>query len=323
MKELMARRERARADLKDLETGEKGQVSKTDSDARLLSKGDQTIAGYNVQSVVDDKHKLIVASEVVNRSDAGHLHQMAKAAKEILEVETLQILADGGYYNSEDLKACEDDGIVAYVPPHQGNGKLEGRFARKDFSYDAATNTYRCPAGQRLHPTKTPWANTSGRIEIRYLGSRATCGACPLKASCLSSKADYRSVSRWEHEDVLDRHRQRMASEGAGGLMRRRSAIVEHPFGTLKCRAGYQHFLVRGFDKVRGEWSLMALCYNFTRMLNILGFDRFVAYMAEKARVAGESGLASALRSIWLVLQTFRANIAPWFAVGTLRATPA
>src|SRR5471032_3252658 len=140
MKELMARRERARADLKDLETGEKGQVSKTDSDARLLSKGDQTIAGYNVQSVVDDKHKLIVASEVVNRSDAGHLHEMAKAAKEILEAETLQILADTAYYNSGDLKACEDDGIVAYVPPYEGNGKLEGRFARKDFSYDAATN---------------------------------------------------------------------------------------------------------------------------------------------------------------------------------------
>jgi transposase len=325
MKELMARRERARTDLKDLESGDKGQVSKTDSDARLLSKGDQTVAGYNVQSVVDDKHKLIVASEVVNRSDAGHLHEMAKAAKEILEAETLQILADTAYYNSEDLKACEDDGIVVYVPPHEGNGLIEkqGRFARKDFSYDAATNTYRCPAGQLLHPTKTPWANTSGRIELRYLGSKATCGACLLKAACLSSKADRRSISRWVHEDVLDRLRQRMASEGAGELMRRRSAIVEHPFGTLKCRAGYQHFLVRGFDKVRGEWSLMALCYNLTRVLNILGFDRFVAYMAEKACVACKSGLASALRSIALVLQTFRTNIALWLEVATLRATPA
>jgi YD repeat-containing protein len=82
-------------------------------------------------------------------------------------------------------------------------------------------------------------------------------------------------------------------------------------------------FLVLGYDKVGGEWSLMALCYNFTRVLNILGFGRFVAYMVEKARVAGERGLASALRSIWPVLQTFRANIARWLAVMTLRANPA
>jgi transposase len=313
VKELMARRERAQADLRELETGDKGQVSKTDSDARLLSKGDQTIAGYNVQSVVDDKHMLIVASEVVNRNDAGYLHEMAKATKEILEVETLQILADAGYYNSEDLKACEDDGIKAYVPPHEGNGKLEkqGRFVRKDFSYDAATNTYRCPAGKLLHPTKKPWTNTSGRIEIRYLGSKANCGGCLLKASCLSPEAKYRSISRWEHEDVLDRHRQRMASEGAGELMRRRSAIVEHPFGTLKCRAGYRHFLVRGFDKVRGEWSLMALCYNFTRMLNILGFDRFVACLA-KALLSLQYVLIAVMDVLQSALEPSSTSIVPW-----------
>ena len=328
VKELMARRERALADLKELESGDKGQVSTTDSDARLMSKGDQTIAGYNVQSVVDDKHKLIVASEVVNRSDAGHLHQMAKAAKEILEAKSLQILADAGYYGSEDLKACEDDGITAYVPLNESNHKLEkqGRFTRKDFSYDAATNTYRCPADQLLHQTKKAWTNVSGRVENRYLGSKATCGDCPLKASCLSSKAKYRTVYRWEHEEVLERHRQRMASEGAAELMRRRSAIVEHPFGTLKCRAGYRHFLVRGFKKVRGEWSLMALCYNFTRVLNILGFDRFTAYLAEKLRVARNRclvTLADALRAIRLVSGRFRVNIALSLATAPFRDIPA
>jgi len=279
VKELMARRERAQADLKNLETSDKGQLSKTDPDARLLSKGDQTIAGYNVQSVVDDKHMLIVASEVVNRNDAGHLHEMAQAAKEVLDAKALQVAADAGYYNSEDLKACEDDGIKAYVPMHEGNGKLEkeGRFSRKDFNYDASADAYRCPAGELLRPTDGRWKNASGRIEIRYLARKAACAACPLRARCLAPKTPYRSIARWEHEDVLERHRARMDSEEAARLMRRRSAIVEHPFGTLKCRAGYQHFLVRGFDKVRGEWNLMALCYNLTRVLNILGFDGFAA----------------------------------------------
>jgi hypothetical protein len=86
-------------------------------------------------------------------------------------------------------------------------------------------------------------------------------------------------VYRWEHQDVVDRHRSRMAQAQADTMMQRRAALAEHPFGTLKCRAGYRHFLVRGFAKVRGEWSLMALCYNFTRALNIIGFDGFVAYI--------------------------------------------
>jgi hypothetical protein len=283
---LMAKRSRAQADLVRLEESGETQLSKTDPDARLLVKSGQGIAGYNVQTVVDDKHKLIVASEVVNdSSDVGQLHAMAKEAKDALEAEALQVLADEGYYSSLGLKACEDDDIVAYVPIPEGNGLLEkqGRFSRKDFGYDPAVDAYRCPAGKLLRPMKGRrngrWQNSSGRLEIRYASRKPICGRCRLKAPCLSQTAAYRTIARWEHEDVLERHRARM--QGADKLMRRRSAIVEHPFGTIKCRAGYRHFLVRGFDKVRGEWSLMALCYNFTRLLNILGLEPFMARIAK------------------------------------------
>jgi len=325
VKELMARRSRAQADLEGLNASDKRQLSLTDPDARLLSKGDQTIAGYNVQSAVDDKHMLIVASEVVNSSDAGHLHAMAKAAKEVLEAKSLQVLADAGYYSSADLKACEDDGIEAYVPPSEGNGVLEkqGRFSLREFGYDATADAYRCPAGELLRPTKGRFTNTSGRVEIRYLSRKAICGACPLRARCLAPKADQRSIGRWEHEDVIERHRARMQSADAGDLMRRRSGIVEHPFGTIKCRAGYRHFLVRGFNKVRGEWSLMALCYNFTRVLNILGFDRFMACMVAKMLLAHEHALVAALHCIQLALKAFRTQIISWFAISRPGLAPA
>jgi hypothetical protein len=306
---LMARRSRAQADLDRLEASGETQLSLTDPDARLLVKGGQGVAGYNVQAVVDDKHKLIVASEVVNdSSDVNQLHAMAKAATEALEAESLQVLADAGYYSSTGLKACEDDGIVAYVPPVEGNGKVEkqGRFSLKNFSYDAAADAYRCPAGELLRPMEGHWKNTSGRTEIRYASSTKTCRTCPLRARCLSPKASRRTIGRWEHEDVLDRHRTRM--QGASELMRRRSGIVEHPFGTIKCRAGYRHFLVRGLDKVRGEWSLMALCYNFTRVLNILGFERFTACMA-KALLMLQYAFAIVLHGIQLVPRAFRARI--------------
>jgi transposase len=321
---LIAKRSRAQADLDRLEANGETQLSRTDPDARLLSKSGQTLAGYNVQAVVDDKHKLIVESAVVNdSSDVGQLHAMAKAAKEALGAETLQVLADAGYYSSTELKACEDDGIVAYVPPPEGTGRLEkqGRFSLKDFSYDTAADAYRCPAGELLHPMKGRWKNTSGRVEIRYASRTATCKTCQLRARCLAPKASQRTIGRWEHEDVLERHRARM--QGANELMRRRSAIVEHPFGTLKCRAGYRHFLLRGFNKVRGEWSLMALCYNFTRVLNILGFEGFVAYMAAKALAARLYALAAALNCIQLALVPFRTHIVSRLAISRFGPAPA
>ena len=152
---LMARRSRAQADLDRLEASGETQLSLTDPDARLLVKSGQGVAGYNVQTAVDDKHKLIVASEVVNdSSDVNQLHAMAQTAKEALAAEALQVLADEGYYSSTKLKACEDDGIEAYVPPSEGNRLIEkaGRFSLRNFSYDGAADAYTCPAGQLLRP---------------------------------------------------------------------------------------------------------------------------------------------------------------------------
>jgi transposase len=316
---LMAKRSRAQDDLDRLEESGETQLSLTDPDARLLVKNGQGIAGYNVQAAVDDKHNLIIAGDVVNdSSDVGQLHAMAKAAKDVLEAETLQALADEGYYSSTELKACEDDDIKAYVPVPEGNGRLEkvGRFSLKNFSHDPAADAYRCPAGELLRPMEGRWTNASGRVEIRYASRKATCDACQLRARCLSPKARYRTIGRWEHEDVLERHRARM--QGARELMRRRSGIVEHPFGTIKCRAGYRHFLVRGFNKVRGEWSLMALCYNFTRVLNILGFERFLACMA-RALAMRSHALAVALDRVLPILSAFWTRLGSRLDVNHLR----
>jgi transposase len=322
---LMAKRAQAQADLDQLEASGETQLSRTDADARLLTKNGQTVAGYNVQIAVDDKHKLIVASEVVNDgNDTGQLYRIARAAKEALGAETLQAVADVGYYNGATLKACEDDGIVAFVPQAKRTGRLkaQGRFSHEDFAYDATADACRCPAGALLQPANGRKTN-GGRIEIRYMSRKATCDACPLRRRCVTDKAPTRTIHRWEHEDVIERHRARM--EGADALMRRRSGLVEHPFGTLKCRAGYRHFLVRGFAKVRGEWSLMALCYNFTRVLNIIGFDGFTAYlakrMAEQTRLILQS--ASAVPHLFkILLAIVCVAINPNSAIARLRFTP-
>src|SRR5205807_7215688 len=132
---LRQRRAAAATDLAKLADSGDGQLSRTDPDARLLAKHGQIVAGYNVQIAVDDKHKLIVASEVVNDgNDSGQLHAMAQAAKEALGVETLSALADEGYYNGAALKRCEEDGIVPYVPIAERTGRMraQGRLSHED-----------------------------------------------------------------------------------------------------------------------------------------------------------------------------------------------
>lgn len=287
-----ARRDATQADLATLEASGESQLSRTDPDARLLSKTGQTVAGYNVQIAVDEKNKLIVASAVVNDgNDTGQLHAMAQAACEAVGAQTLQAVADCGYFNGEALKACEDGGIEAFVPEPERGKRLEedGRFGHGAFGYDAEADAYRCPAGELLKPMQGRKRDATGKLRIRYASRQSACSKCPLRQSCLSPKGDRRIIERWEHQSVIERHRARMARPEAADMMRLRKASAEHPFGTLKCRAGYRHFLMRGFEKVRGECALMVLCYNFTRVLTIIGMDRFIAWLAERA-------------SYWLIL---------------------
>jgi transposase len=282
---LRQRRAVAATDLAKLADSGDGQLSRTDPDARLLAKHGQIVAGYNVQIAVDDKHKLIVASAVVNDgNDTGQLHAMAEAAKEALGVEALSVVADTGYYNGETLKACEDAAITAYVPPPDRRPRLkaQGRFSLEAFRYDTGADVYRCPAGAELRPMHRQKRQASGKMAIRYASRRSVCRACPLRGRCLANKGERREIERWVDEDVIERHRTRMRRAGED-MMRRRKGLAEHPFGTLKCRAGYRHFLMRGFARVRGEWSLMALCYNFSRVLRIVGLDRWRTVLAQRA----------------------------------------
>ena len=226
LKRLQEKQAAVKAGLAKLEVSGETQLSRTDADARLLSKNGQTVAGYNVQIAVDDKHKLIVASNVVNDgNDTGQLYVVAQAAKDALGADTLQALADTGYYNGETLKDCEDADITAYVPPANRGQRGAGRFGPNDFDYDGEADAYRCPAGELLRPMNGRKIDPGGKAHIVYASLRSACRGCPLRAQCLTEKAPRRTVYRWEHHDVIDRHKARMAQ--AGGVMQKRKALAQ------------------------------------------------------------------------------------------------
>jgi hypothetical protein len=228
--------------------------------------------GYNVQVAVDTKHKLIVEQQVTNHVvDMGLLTETAEPARQILGVETIDVVADKGYFKIEDIEACEKAGMVPYVPrPQRGPSVREGLFRKDEFKYDAETDSMICPAGQRLHPYTSSLMR--GLKKINY-ANRAACRDCPLRSRCTGNQ--FRAVSRLENEAVLDRMAARLAQRP--GILDRRREAVEHPFGTIKQWMYQGAFLMRGLEKVRAEFNLTALAYNIRRVLNLVAFDELMA----------------------------------------------
>ncbi|WP_341534749.1 transposase [Candidatus Thiosymbion oneisti] len=147
-----------------------------------------------------------------------------------------------------------------------------------------------CPAGELLPPRGQP-QQKNGIRRTRYSRPARPCRDCPLTAVCRPDSGAPRSIYRSEHAPVVEAHRQRMADQGPK-RMRQRAGLVEHPFGTLKRWLGWDHFLVRGFKKVRGEMSLMVLGYNFLRVINQLGVGGFGDYCARRTAARNAQVLA-------------------------------
>jgi transposase len=254
------------------ESGE-SQISLTDPDSRSmpLAGGPRTQVGYNVQVSVDEKHKLIVDHAVTNQvTDRSLLSQMAKRAKQALGVEELDVLADMGYYDGQQVKDCLDEGITPYIhkPDTSANKKL-GLFTKKDFRYDPELDCYWCPTEQKL--TYRFQREEKGRIR-RYYATSA-CSGCPIISKCTRSKTG-RRISRWDYEEVMEEMQQRvrLCSE----KVKLRKQLAEHPFGTIKHHMNQGHFLMKGMTNVGAEMSLSVLAYNLKRVLKILGVPTMV-----------------------------------------------
>jgi transposase len=272
---IRERRTRCKDMLAELDRTGENQISLTDPDSRAMAAHTHVAVGYNVQVAVDAKHKLIVEQQVTNQVvDMGLLTQTAEPAKEILGVERIAVVADRGYFKIEDIEACEKAGIEPYVPrPQRGPSVNAGLFRKDEFRYDAGSDSFLCPAGQRLHPYSSSLLR--GLKKINYTNSDA-CRDCAIRSRCTGNR--FRTVSRLENEAVLDRMQARLARRP--DILDRRRETVEHPFGTIKQWMNQGAFLMRGLEKVRAEFSLTALAYNLRRVLNIVGFTELMAALA-------------------------------------------
>ena len=269
---LSKKRGKYEAMLRRLEYTGEDQISLTDPDSRAMAAHTKVAVGYNVQIAVDAKHKLIVDEEVTNQViDMGLLQATAEPAREILEVDRIDVVADAGYFRTEDIETCEQAGLTPHVPrPQRGSSASKGFFRKDEFRYDAERDAYLCPAGHEMKPFRFGKLREMGKVD--YVNRKA-CRDCPLRPRC--TDAGYRVVSRLEHEAALDRMAARL--EARPEILARRRETVEHPFGSIKQWMNQGAFLMRRLEKVRAEFALTALAYNLLRVLNIVGIEGLMA----------------------------------------------
>jgi transposase len=278
------------------------QVSLTDPDSRSMKGAHGHLVGYNVQGAVDAKHHLLVSTQVTNRgADQGLLAVTVQAAKAELPLEGADVGADGGYFSAQDIKSCQDMGLEPYLAQvNNSPSERAGLFGKKDFAYDSQRDLYRCPAGQQL--TRRREVLDKGRRLFNY-DHPGACAQCALKHRC--TKVQYRTVSRWEHEECLERMAAKLAAQPE--KLAKRKTLIEHCWGTLKWILS-GGFLLKGLKKVGAELSLAHFVYNLKRALNVLGLAKLLEALslASGRNDPGDSQAVGAglglIQAVWQLL---------------------
>jgi hypothetical protein len=267
LKKLRERKEKYEDLQERLET--ESEVSTVDPESRLMKQGGDSRrldVSYNVQTAVDAKHHIIVDFEVIDRPyDYGNLANISEKSMEVMGSKTLTVLADKGFYDSEDIAACEVNGVTCLVakPKSGGGRKVEG-FTKECFIYDKASDSYICPCHNHLKFMRLQ--NYNNGKKYRIYANYSACSKCSKKSECIK-KQKHRQVLRLPYQDIIDIVDER--TQANKELYRKRREIVEHPFGTVKAVWGFKQFLCRGKPRVTAEVSLAYLAYNARRVFNI------------------------------------------------------
>ena len=260
------------------------QVTLTDPDSRMMTSHGNSDISYNLQTSVDAKNSLIVATDVVSDvNDVNQLENMHTKTSENLGAPPKAEVADMGYFNAKQIATCEADGTQVFVKrPKSKNATNDSDFSIDKFIYDPIHDVYTCPNGKQLKFTR----NLKRRInkddkETSIIGREyfcSECATCPYLSKCTNSK-DGRRITRNSYQDVLDKVQKNF--EEKPDMYTLRKCTVEHPFGTIKRSLGYTYFLRRGLKAVNTEAALIAMTYNIKRLVNISKIDKIIKKMED------------------------------------------
>ena len=257
------------------ETGQ-SQISTSDPESRqLITRNNITEVVYNVQSSVDAKNNIPIDYKVSNNNDSKAMGPMLRRAKTILRTNDFTALYDKGYHTGSEFETAEKLGIdVLVAVPKVATQAPDTAYNVENFIYNKEKDQYICPQGNVM-TTPGTWHQTRTYRFKRY--TTKACVNCPIKAHCSKARRG-KAIQRSEYQDVIDKNKQRI--QKYRDHYRRRQAIVEHPYGTIKRQWGFDYIITKkSIQRAESDIGLMFIAYNLKRLLNILGKNKFMKYL--------------------------------------------
>ena len=255
------------------------QISTSDPDSRqMIIRNNITEVAYNLQTTVDSRNKIIVDYKVTNTNDSKAMGEMVERAVDIIGHSDFTLLYDKGYHTGSEFTRAEDAEVevLVAIPAIPGASQApDPRFNKSEFLYNEADDTYTCPEGQVLKPAPSTYTHRDAR-KPEYVFTfkkyrTSACRHCPSLNLCTKSKTNVRHIQRSEHDGAIQRNKQRLDQKEE--VYKKRQAIVEHPYGTIKRQWGFDHVMTkRKLECASADIGLIMTVYNLRRLFNILSF---------------------------------------------------
>lgn len=254
------------------------QVSTSDPESRqMITRNNITEVAYNVQTTVDSTNNIPIDYKVTNTNDSKAMGNMLQRSKSILQTNEFTTLYDKGYHTGSEFKIADDLGINVMVAiPGVAAQAPNPLYNVENFTYNAEDDLYICPKGENL-TTNGKWHNARTYRFKRY--ATKSCKNCEVKEECSKAKCG-KAIQRSEYQTLIDANKKRI--EEQPHYYKRRQAIVEHPYGTIKRQWGFDHIMTKKtIERASADVGLIMIAYNLRRIISIIGINELIKYLKE------------------------------------------
>lgn len=290
-----ARKARYHALQHQLDASDQEQISTSDPDSRqMIIRNNITEVAYNIQSITDAKHCLPIDYKVTNHNDSKAMGNMLRRTKSILRTHQFTALFDKGYHTGSELKTAYDlniETLVAIPDISSASMAPNPAFNVSEFVYDALTHSYTCPQGNTLvtngnwyrKDRSSPTRKTNTSVMVQHFKTPA-CKNCPVLNICTkNTRGRGRVIERTEYQKYYDLNR--LNIEQKEHLYKRRQAIIEHNYGTLKRQWGFSYIITKkGLQRASADVGFMFTAYNLRRIINLMGIEKLMADLRQVIR---------------------------------------